>query len=262
MFLQERRFYLERFLRKLARYDFIINSQEFQLFARPQGLDVEKSLNKLPKLSNSQLYDRLKEATGLDDAEVTDQLRDQMEVQLTEFQVFVKKIDPFLKNLKADLTNYLSKKQAVIQCYAGTASILTEYEDHNLRHYADQDAGKLVINNPDQANLIESLRHTIDNLRNPFTDLFHWVKGEIYDIAAFTTALNERKDVQKRVKELKAKISSTKTDIESVNAGKKTMSTMFKNSNDVGTMTNKLESYERDLEMSIKLLDVISLQLG
>ena len=29
VFLQERRFYLERFLRKLAKYDFVINSQEF-----------------------------------------------------------------------------------------------------------------------------------------------------------------------------------------------------------------------------------------
>ena len=29
VFLQERRFYLERFLRKMARYEFIINSQEF-----------------------------------------------------------------------------------------------------------------------------------------------------------------------------------------------------------------------------------------
>ena len=29
IFLQERRFYLERFMRKMARFDFIINSQEF-----------------------------------------------------------------------------------------------------------------------------------------------------------------------------------------------------------------------------------------
>ena len=35
VFLAERRFYLERFMRKLSRYDFIINSQEFQIFCRP-----------------------------------------------------------------------------------------------------------------------------------------------------------------------------------------------------------------------------------
>ena len=68
IFLQERRFYLERFLRKLAQYDFIINSQEFQIFARPQGLEVDKSLSRLPKMSSSQLYDRLKESTMTDDS--------------------------------------------------------------------------------------------------------------------------------------------------------------------------------------------------
>ena len=52
IFLQERRFYLERFIRKLAQYDFIINSEEFQLFCRPQGLDVEKSLTRLIKMSS------------------------------------------------------------------------------------------------------------------------------------------------------------------------------------------------------------------
>mmetsp|Transcript_20199 Transcript_20199/g.24959 ORF Transcript_20199/g.24959 Transcript_20199/m.24959 type:complete len:203 (+) Transcript_20199:81-689(+) len=110
IFLQERRFYLERFLRKLARYDFIINSQEFQIFCRPQGLEVEKSLGKLPKLSNSQLYDRLKEATMTDDEGITNSERDVIEITLSEFSLFTKKADPFLKKLKEDLASYLTRK--------------------------------------------------------------------------------------------------------------------------------------------------------
>ena len=37
VFIQERRYYLERFIRKLSSYGFIINGPEFQLFARPTG---------------------------------------------------------------------------------------------------------------------------------------------------------------------------------------------------------------------------------
>ena len=59
VFLQERRFYLERYLRKLSSYEFIIDGEEFQVFARPQGLDVEKSLQRLVKMSSSQLVERL-----------------------------------------------------------------------------------------------------------------------------------------------------------------------------------------------------------
>ena len=49
-FINERRFYLERFLKKLSQFPFLINSWEFQCFARPSG-DIEKNLNAIPKLS-------------------------------------------------------------------------------------------------------------------------------------------------------------------------------------------------------------------
>ena len=68
----ERRFYLERFLRRLARYEFIINSPEFKMFSRPQGLDVEKTLSKMPKLTGEQLYERMREATNCDDNDYDD----------------------------------------------------------------------------------------------------------------------------------------------------------------------------------------------
>jgi len=71
VFLQERRFYLERYMRKLSSYEFIIDGEEFQVFARPQGLDVEKSLSKLVKLSSSQLFERLQNATMIDTEALT-----------------------------------------------------------------------------------------------------------------------------------------------------------------------------------------------
>ena len=197
-----------------------------------------------------------------DDASITENDRDLLETQLGEFVVYIKKAEPFLKKLKTDLATYLSKKQSVMHSYAGMANNLTEYEEKNLSFYIGNNASKLVINNCENGNVIENMRHTIENLRNPFTDLYHWIKGEIYDLTAFQAALNERASVQKAVKDLKKKIGDAKTDIESVNEGKKTVSTLFKSSNDVGKMQNTVESYERDLESQEKLLDVMSLYLG
>ena len=45
-FINERRFYLERFLKKMASFPFLINSQEFLAFSRPNG-DVMKALDTL-----------------------------------------------------------------------------------------------------------------------------------------------------------------------------------------------------------------------
>lgn len=197
-----------------------------------------------------------------DDAEMTEQDRDLLETQLAEFVVYLKKADPFLKKLKEDLATYLSKKQNVMQSYAGLANNLTEYEEKNLCFYTDNNSSKLVINNDNNGNIIENMRHTIENLRNPFTDLYHWVKGELYDMAAFGATIAERNAVKAAVKSLKKKIVEAKADIEAVTAGKKTMNTMFKNTNDVGKMQNSVESAERDLESQEKLLDVMSLYLG
>ena len=91
VFLQERRFYLERFVRKLSQFDFIIDGEEFQVFARPQGLDVEKSLQRLVKMSSTQLFERLQQATMIDIESLNQQEKNILEAQLLEFQVFLKK---------------------------------------------------------------------------------------------------------------------------------------------------------------------------
>ena len=53
-FITERRFYLERFMKKMASYPFILNSDEFILFSRPGGNnDIEKALTKLPILNST-----------------------------------------------------------------------------------------------------------------------------------------------------------------------------------------------------------------
>ncbi len=57
-FLQQRRYGLERYMRKLGKYDFIINSEEFIVFSRPNG-DPEKLLAKLTKIPYSQIIERM-----------------------------------------------------------------------------------------------------------------------------------------------------------------------------------------------------------
>ena len=104
--------------------------------------------------------------------------------------------------------------------------------------------------------------HTIENLRNPFTDLYHWVKGEDWDIEALRGALTVRDRVASEVQALKKKNVSTAKDIESLNAGKKTVATLFKKEGDVGNMTNKIATRESDIDYNTRLLDVLTIYLG
>ena len=45
-FIEERRGLLERFLKEVAKYDYLIQSKEFKIFARDKG-DIEKVLGSL-----------------------------------------------------------------------------------------------------------------------------------------------------------------------------------------------------------------------
>ncbi len=57
-FLEERKYFLQRFLRLSCRIQNIIKSEEFRLFSRPSG-DVEKTLGMLPKMTPEKIYERL-----------------------------------------------------------------------------------------------------------------------------------------------------------------------------------------------------------
>jgi len=176
--------------------------------------------------------------------------------------MFVKKANVFLKKMKNDCAGYLTHKQQLIKSYSGTAAELASYEDTSLVYYIDNDHSRLVVNNMEAGNLIESLRHTVDNLRNPFTDLYHWVKGEIYDLAAFSAALIELKTSAANVEISTKKLTQAKADIDNITAGKKSMNTMFKGSNDVHTIENKKERYELELASAQKLHTLILIYIG
>ena len=84
--------------------------------------------------------------------------------------------------------------------------------------------------------LDDELKKAVTSLKNPFVDLYHWIKGEVYDLNAFAAALSGRKAIKSAIADLEKKITSTKSDVENVTMGKKTVGTLFKNTGDIHKM--------------------------
>lgn len=61
---------------------------------------------------------------------------------------------------------------------------------------------------------------------------------------------------------LEKKKSDTQKDIDSVTAGKKTASTLFKNSSDANVMAQTLETTDKEIEAMKKLIDVQTIYIG
>ena len=56
-FVEERRSLLERFMKEIAKYDYIIYSKEFKIFARGKG-EIDKVLFALPKQTPMQVLEK------------------------------------------------------------------------------------------------------------------------------------------------------------------------------------------------------------
>lgn len=56
-FIEERRSLLERFMKELAKYDYLVHSKEFKTFARDRG-DLEKILSSLTRQTPLQVLEK------------------------------------------------------------------------------------------------------------------------------------------------------------------------------------------------------------
>ena len=99
-------------------------------------------------------------------------------------------------------------------------------------------------------------------MKNPYIDLYHWVKGEIYDLEAIRNSIAVRASVLENTRKLESKKMSTQKDLESVSQGKTTVTTLFKNSSDAGAMANQIETTEREIMGSTLLGDLLTIYIG
>jgi len=82
----------------------------------------------------------------------------------------------------------------------------------------------------------------IENFKNPFDEMYHWCKGEIYDLQALQIAIQAREQMENQIKKLENKKKNTQADLENVNAGKKTIRTLLKSDKDTTGMLNSIEN--------------------
>lgn len=97
-YIEHRRHFLQRFMRKISKLPHLLNSDEFKLFARPSG-DIEKMLNMIPRQTPSSLVERYKHNLHIDEYP-DDFLVKQCKEVIGDFGSFCKKILPTLKAVR------------------------------------------------------------------------------------------------------------------------------------------------------------------
>lgn len=232
------------------------------LFSRPNG-DIEGNLKRLSKLPPFTLVDRLKKVLDLDNQSYDMIDKERFSNQIVEFQFFAKKVIPQLKTFKKVLEAYRDNKRYVVNDNNAFAKLLDKYEECNLSNYTEGKANKMVLNGENgQRDLLDQMVHMAQNLKNPFEDMYHWCKGEIYDLQGIQTACEARDLIEKDLKKQEKSKTNTQKDLENVTTGKTTIRTIFKSQNDTGGMVNKIENTEKNIDSLIILHELATIYIG
>ena len=167
-----------------------------------------------------------------------------------------------MKTMKKALSNFRDTRMQSVANNRVLMTLLDKYEDLNINCYTDNNPDRLVLNNPEQKQLKEQMEHMVDNQKNSFDQMYHWCKGEIYDIKAVVNAILAKENFEKMLKKTESKKANTQADLENVNMGKKTIRTILKDEKDSGVMQTKIEVAEKEIENIETLINIITIYLG
>lgn len=71
--------------------------------------------------------------------------------------------------------------------------------------------------------------------------MYHWVKGEIFDIEAVTKAIQTKETITSQISKKEKTKKGDQSNLDNVTQGRKTVKTLFKTQNDAGSMVTKIE---------------------
>lgn len=164
--------------------------------------------------------------------------------------------------MKKSLSNFRDVRMQSIANNRVLMTLLDKYEDLNINCYTESNSERLVLNNPEQKQLKEQMEHMVDNQKNSFDQMYHWCKGEIYDIKAVVNAIAHKDNFESMLKKAEKKKANTETDLDNVNAGKKTIRTIFKDEKDSTRMQTAIEITAKELDNLETLISIITIYLG
>lgn len=106
--------------------------------------------------------------------------RERFNNMIVDCAFVIKKVLPHIKMMKKSIDNFRTTKTAQINNYKILYGILAKYEELNMATY---NHSKLVFTDGETQDVIkDQMVHMIENFKNPFDEMYHWCKGEIYDL--------------------------------------------------------------------------------
>lgn len=88
---------------------------------------------------------------------------------------------------------------------------------------------KLALLNPQTKDELDGMMEKmVDVMKNPFDEMYFWCHNEIDQIEGIVQTIVQRESFEKDLKKVEKKKVNNQADLDNVNAGNKTIRTIFK----------------------------------
>ncbi len=101
-FISERRYFLERYIRKLGKMSFLLDTEEFIVFSRPNG-DIEQVLKRMTRFSSSSIVERVQRLMGINERSFSATDKKRFAAKVIDFGQFANAVLPQLKEFRKKL---------------------------------------------------------------------------------------------------------------------------------------------------------------
>lgn len=141
-----------------------------------------------------------------------------------------------------------------------------KFEEDGLSQYVDSNYNKFIVGDPSSPELKNQCEEMSEGLHNPFLDFHNWILGEISDIESLQEAIHMRDNTIKTKGKIESKKKSDTEELNKLNAGKKTLKSIFKSASGrqakITVLSSGITQAEKDIEEYDKLIKMMDIHLG
>lgn len=264
-FIEERRSLLNRFILECSKFEFIINSDEFKIFALQKAGEIGPALENMPKQRPTQILDRYRLCFKIDENLDNSDLA-RFREKINSFNQFLVKAVVAMQKDRLMLTNAATQYQKSFDHYASVYRQFMQYEESAIEFFADNNQGKKILTNEAAGDFSTKLKDTVACYKSPFAEGALWIKGEMLDIQGMIDAVKGREAVMKKQIALENKRRDDQEELEKLSLGKTTLKSFFKSKTgkeaDILALQSKIEQANVDIEDYRRLINFITIYHG
>lgn len=251
-------------MKEIAKYDYIIYSKEFQVFARGKG-EVDKVLFSLPKQTPMQVLEKYRLNFTINEDQGNDEISG-FKDRIGVFQQFLKKAIGIMEIQKQQLKKMAGVRDKGDSNETNLVNSLMKYEDIALAYYSDQDYNKRILTHPNIDDLKEKLENNVKRVKNPYFNAYMWIKGEFLDISGMYDSLQGREGVMKAQLNTEQKKREDQKEVDKLTQGKQTIKAFFKSKSqkesNILTLQASIEIGTQEIADFKKLINFLTIYHG